>query len=106
MTPFGPLQPHEWLAILATALDLALTVYGVWSGRAREAGAVSLLFKGKRAAIAVIVVSVLLHLLIRYRLSDADSWGPRMQAGAWNAVACVRGAIVAWNIIALSKGRH
>lgn len=104
MEVFGPLQPREWLAILATVADLGLTVYGVWSGRAREGASTAILFRGKRAAVAAAVLGVVLHLLIRYRLSDVRSWSPHTQSLAWSLVAVVRGGIAAWNLRVLRRG--
>lgn len=107
MTPFGPLQPHEVLAILATAADVGLSLYGVLSGRAKEGNFIY--GKGRRAVYLLAVLAVVLHLVVRWRLSDPNSYGPKMQGAAWLWIAAIRGSIAAWNVkelVRASKSRR
>lgn len=102
MTPFGPLQPGEVAAILATAADMALTLYGVLSGRAREGNWIY--GHGKKAAVLVAVGSVVLHFVVRSFLAGSPERGfdPRREA-IWAGIATVRGAASLWNILELVK---
>lgn len=97
MTPFGPLQPGEVAAIVATCADVGLTLYGVLSGRAREGNWAY--GSGKRAAVLVAVASVVLHFTVRALLAGTPERGfdPR-QGSIWGGIAVVRGAAVAWNV--------
>jgi hypothetical protein len=94
---FSPLQPGETFAILATLLDVATTLYGVLSGRAAEGNFIY--GAGRRAALLVVILSVALHLTIRWSMADHDGRGfdPR-QGAIWSAIATIRGAVAAWNI--------
>lgn len=101
---FSQFQPLEWLAILATVLDCGLTLYGVFSGLAREG---NLIYgSGKRAAVLVVALSVVLHFAIRAVLAGSPERGfdPRRET-VWAAIATVRGAAAAWNIMEIVKAR-
>ena len=105
MTPFGPLQPGEVAAILATAADMALTLYGVLSGRAREGNWIY--GHGKKAAVLVAVGSVVLHFVVRALLAGTPERGfdPR-QGSIWSGIAVVRGAVAAGNLRVLIRHRR
>lgn len=98
----SPLQPWEWLALVATLADVALTFYGVAAGRAREGN--PLYGRGKRAAHLAAIVAVALHLAIRTAL--ATQAGPIGQGQAWLALAGVRGLAAAWNLSVLLRRRR
>lgn len=102
---FGPIQPGEALAIAATALDCGLTLYGVFSGLAREGNMIY--GSGKRAAVLAVLLSVVLHFAIRTLLAGSPERGfdPRRET-VWAAIATVRGAAAIWNIVELVKVRE
>lgn len=98
MTPFGPLQPIELVAILATLADVGSTAAGIRSGRAREANPI--FGRGKKAAAISAVVAIALHFAVRTSLSVAPG---EAQATCWTVIACLRGAAALWNLRILAK---